>query len=69
MDLGKSSKQDKEIDWKDALFIGKACGLSFFDLNELTFSELIDYANFYAQTKSGESTRTASQADIDMLAI
>lgn len=44
--------------------LGKRVGLSFQEINDLTASELIEFAKFYSGSED-EETREADQDDID----
>lgn len=45
--------------------LGKRVGLSFQEINDLTASELIDFARFYSGSEEDEGPREADQDDID----
>jgi hypothetical protein len=49
------------------LYLGKSAGLSFHELDEMTFSDLLSYIGFLTEARS--RTKDATQADIDQLAI
>ena len=57
----------KHIDWRDALYLGKSAGLSFKELDEMTFADLLSYVGFLTENK--DTAKHAGQADIDQLAI
>jgi hypothetical protein len=49
------------------LYLGKSAGLSFQELNELTFSDLLSYVGFLTEEKN--EVKDATQKDIDLLAV
>jgi len=49
------------------LYLGKSAGLSLYELDEITFSDLLSYVEFLTEAKS--KTKKATQADIDLLAL
>lgn len=49
------------------MYLGKSAGLSFHELDEMTFSDLLSYIGFLTETKS--ETKEATQQDIDQLAM
>jgi hypothetical protein len=49
------------------MYIGKSAGFSFSELDEMTFADLLSYADFLADTRS--KTKEAAQSDIDRLAL
>ena len=49
------------------MYIGKSTGLSFSELDEMTFADLLSYADFLADARS--KTKEAGQSDIDRLAL
>jgi hypothetical protein len=49
------------------LYLGKSAGLSFHELDEMTFSDLLSYVGFLTEAK--DKTKDATQADIDQLAM
>ncbi len=49
------------------MYLGKSAELSFKELDEMTFSDLLSYVEFLTEAKS--NTKEAGQTDIDNLAI
>jgi len=47
--------------------LGKSAGLSFKELDEMTFADLLSYVGFLTEAK--DTAKHAGQADIDQLAI
>jgi hypothetical protein len=47
--------------------LGKSARLSFHELDEMTFSDLLSYVGFLTEAKN--PTKDATQTDIDQLAI
>ena len=47
--------------------MGKSAGLSFHELDEMTFSDLLSYVGFLTEAKS--KNKDATQTDIDVLAL
>ena len=49
------------------MYIGKSTGLSFNELDEMRFADLLSYADFLAESRN--KTKEAAQPDIDRLAL
>lgn len=49
------------------MYLGKSAGLSFHELDELAFSDLLSYVDFLTDEKG--KVKDATQADIDLLAM